>query len=123
MKEEENYWDEMKTNPKSFYSHIKKLQKSSLSVGPFLDKDGNQLPESSSETLNKVFCSVFTSPDQSQNISDHEAFFSHDTSHSSEGRYVVLADISITPEEVNAAINAQSLDSATGPDGIPAIFD
>ncbi len=67
-------WSDMKRNPKAFYSYISRVRKSEGGVGPFVDSDGNLIAESTAETLNTQFCSVFSNTDPSQ-----ERIFIHDT--------------------------------------------
>ena len=72
-----------------------------------------------SEILNEQFKSVFTTPMGHMQINKPDEFFSTTALH----REMVTIDyIDIKEEDVISAIDEMSLNSATGPDGLPAIL-
>ena len=57
--------DEMKANPKVFFSYAKARQKTAARIGPFLDPDTGELnldPDSSAKCLSEQYSAVFSQP-------------------------------------------------------------
>ena len=105
--------DAIKSNPKFFFSYAKKFSKISTKVGPLLNTK-NQYTSSStelSELLRKQYESVFS-----------EKMPTHTYAEQAQNAPVYLSDIELSETEIIAAIDELSVNSSSGPDGIPAIL-
>ena len=111
-KKEMQVIEKIKTNPRAFYSYEKKKRKTLTTIGPLLDSN-NKLqsdPKIMSNILQEQYKKAFSEPNSgdanqpapdSSNVPD-------------------LSDITISEEEILKAIDELRLNSAPGPDKIPA---
>ena len=100
-----------KSNPKSFYSYINSAKKTRRKIGPLKNSEGIAVtnPRELAQILNKQYVSVFTRSDYIEDADGPEATTE-----------VQLDDVIITPQRVAEAIDKLKVQSASGPDGIPA---
>ena len=104
--------EKIKTNPRAFYSYEKRQRKTLTTIGPLLDAN-NKLqsdPKIMSNILQEQYKKAFSQPDSGD--ANQPA---SDTSNVPE-----FSDITISEEEIIKAIDELSLNSAPGPDKIPA---
>ena len=103
----------IKTNPRFFFSYAKQFSVTKTKIGPLLNEK-NEYTSSSYEMANilaKQYSSVFSSPCDSpyhNEIDDNEI--------------PTLTDITFTETDLSDAIDELSNTSASGPDGLSAIF-
>lgn len=119
-KQEETAVTEIKKNPRAFYKFASKFSKKQSVIGPFLDKNGESTsaPEELAQILNEQYVSVFSNPDPEKTVYNPKEFFSR-----LDPDKPTLTDITFSTEDIEAAINKLSTDSAPGPDGLsPAIL-
>ena len=113
--EEANAINNIKINPKYFFTYAKKRLKTSSSIGPFkIDKQLITELDGISESLNEQYISSFSSPDQNYHIDDSKLFFSY-----TEENNKLLTDINFTRKMIVDEINNIKNDSAPGPDHFP----
>ena len=108
--------DEIKVNPKSFYSYVRSKSKTKDQVCPLKTENGNMVvkDEDVCEVLNDYFSSVFTREDINCSVTDFPIlrdFFPGDQDD-------VLHDISIDEELVLSKLRKLKLNKAPGIDGI-----
>ena len=112
QKKELEVINKIKTNPRAFFSYAKKKSKVITSIGPLLDKE-NKLqsdPTVMSNILQDQYKTAFSNPDSGEkNQPQQDATNVPD-----------FADINFTEEDVIKAINELGINSAPGPDKIPA---
>ena len=111
-KKEMDVISKIKTNPRAFFSYAKKKSKVITSIGPLLNKE-NKLqsdPTVMSNILQDQYKTAFSDPDSGEKNQPQQ-----DTSHVPD-----FADISFSEEDVLKAINELGINSAPGPDKIPA---
>ena len=104
--------EKIKTNPRAFYTYEKKKRKTLTTIGPLLD-DENKLqsdPTIMSNILQEQYKKAFSQPDSGDAEQPKP-----DTSNVPE-----FSDITFSEDEIIKAINEISLNSAPGPDKIPA---
>ena len=107
--------ERIKTNPKYFYSYAKSFSKVKHTMTTLLN-DKKELVTDQKEMANilqQQFCSVFSDPnhlDTSAPTFNVPPIVTRDT------------EIVLTLEDIEEAISEIKLDSAPGPDGIPAIL-
>ena len=107
---ERNIAKEAKSNPKRFYNYSKKKMKTKSGIADLTEKDGFTASNNREKAvvLNDFFSSVFTREDmQSMPELPKEAFRTK------------LADLTITPKQVEKRLAALKPNKATGPDGFP----
>ena len=112
LKKEKEVVEKIKTNPRAFFTYAKKMSKTYTSIGPLLDSD-NKLqsdPAIMSNLLQQQYTKAFSNPDSGTTDQPQP-----DTSNLME-----LDDIKITEDDIIKAIDAVGLNSAPGPDKIPA---
>ena len=120
MQAEDRVIKEMKENPNIFFRYAQARQKTRAKVGPLLDPESgtlNQDPAFTTEVLSDQYSSVFTQPRAEWDIADIEQFFSVDTSKPT-GH--ILTNLDFTSDHVEYACAELKVNSATGPDGVPA---
>jgi len=103
----------IKTNSKYFFAYAKKFSKIKTKIGPLLNEN-NQYTASSQEMANILktqYDSVFSSPLTS-------SVYSEDAKHAIEH----LIDVEFTATDFQKAIDELSINSSSGPDGVPAIL-
>ena len=102
----------IKTNPRFFFSYAKQFAVTKTNIGPLLNEK-NEFTSSSYEMANilsKQYSSVFSVPSTEQPpITENSAVQS-------------ISDVSFTEHDIIAAIDELRNNSASGPDGISAIF-
>ena len=112
QKKELEVINKIKTNPRAFFSYAKKKSKVITSIGPLLDKE-NKLqsdPTVMSNILQDQYKTAFSNPDSGEKNQPQQ-----DTTNVPD-----FADINFTEEDVIKAINELGINSAPGPDKIPA---
>ena len=107
--------DKIKVNPKYFYSYAKSFSKVKQSITALLNSDKKLVTERKelANILQQQFCSVFSdthNPDKSLPTFAVPPLSSDDT------------ELVLTKELILEAISEIKLDSAPGPDGIPAVL-
>ncbi|NEQ69831.1 MAG: hypothetical protein F6K21_30935 [Symploca sp. SIO2D2] len=114
---EQSVADQVKINPKFFFSYVNSKKTASPSVGP-LKNENNEIINNTSEMadiLNKFFVSVFTEEDQRE-IPTPDSIFNNNKDPLVSGR--------ITREEVLTALDSMNKNSSPGPDGVhPHVLD
>ena len=108
----------MKENPKAFYKFARARQTTKTRVGPFLDPSTNQpngSPDYCCSALKAQYDSVFAKPRQSWQVHDFHDHFKEETPDNRN-----LTDINFSPADIEAACLQLSVQSAAGPDGVPA---
>ena len=103
----------IKTNPKYFFSYAKQFSTTRSKIGPLLNRLNEYTSNSleMAEILSSQYSSVFSKPSPSP----------YDTM-IEDPNVPTITDIDITEEDVIAAIDELSNTSASGPDGLTAIF-
>ena len=102
----------IKTNPRFFYSYAKQYSVVKSKIGPLLN-DRNEYTKSSYEMANilsRQYSAVYSTP--RANIWSNE----------SDDTIPTISDIFFTEEDIKDAIDELRNNSASGPDGIAAIF-
>ena len=118
--EESRAIDNIKQNPKYFFSYCKRYSKTKTQIGPLKTDMGSLTkdPKETSQLLLHQYNSVFSSPQAEAVIHDPASFFTEDTSH----HRPCLTDIDVTEEDISRAIKELKPNAAAGPDGVPAIL-
>ena len=109
--------EKIKSNPKFFYSYAKSFSQIKSSINMLLDKDGNIVTGKSemANILQEQFSSVYSDPNSPSIVQpdfhcpDIKTPFSE-------------YSLSFTDEDIQESIKEIKLDSASGPDGIPAVL-
>ena len=117
-KEGKQAMENIKTNPKFFYSYCKKFSKANTKIGP-LQSDEGVMSSTSLETCNilaKQYTKAFSQPDTTMTIPNPKEFFTNQNPN------LQLVDIQFGTTEITQAISELSMNSAAGPDGLPAIL-
>lgn len=112
IKKEADVINKIKSNPRAFFTYAKKKSKVITNIGPLLDKN-NKLqsdPTKMSNILQDQYKTAFSDPDSGQKDQPQP-----DTSHVPD-----FSDISFSEEDIIKAINELGINSAPGPDKIPA---
>lgn len=104
----------IKTNPKFFFSYVKKFSKVKESVGPLLNEKLHYTndPKEMADLLSRQYTKVFSVP--SLTHVDPKELFENDTH--------TLTDINFTLVDIISAIKSTRSNSASGPDGLPIIL-
>lgn len=112
LKKELEVINKIKTNPRAFYSYAKKKSKVITSIGPLLDQNKKLQsdPTIMSNILQDQYKTAFSNPDSGEKNQPQK-----DTSHVPD-----FSDISFSEQDVIKAINELGINSAPGPDKIPA---
>jgi hypothetical protein len=120
-KEEQEAVKVIKKNPKFFYKYARKHSQTKSEIGPLLNQDGVPVHSSTqmSEMFRNQFDSVYSTPVPEKIVANPGNFFS--ASHLNPP-YPSLTDIDFSIEDVIKAIDQLKIDSAPGPDAIPAVF-
>ena len=107
--------EKMKSNPKMFFSYIKKFRKSESRIGPLNDKDGvtHSDAKKKANLLQQQYTKAFSDPNKAS--TEHITAVNDRT-------YEPLEDIEFTPEDVIKAIEAIPTAAAPGPDKLPALI-
>ena len=113
MSREHKVIDQIKSNPKAFYSYAKKFLKTTSTVGPLEKVTGGLTndPKEMAYILQNQYKSAFSTPDP--NISNQQP-----TNLIPE---VSSLDIEFSPSDIETVIDEIGLYSANGPDGFPAM--
>ena len=104
----------IKTNPRFFFSYAKQFSVLKSKIGPLLNSQ-NEYANSSYEMANilsRQYSSVFSQP--------RDTAWRHENEN--DGMIPTLTDIVFTEEDIKDAIDELRNSSASGPDGIAAIF-
>ena len=116
--EEARAVENIKTNPKFFFSYANKNKKAKSGIGP-LKVNGKLIttPVEISECLSTQYASVYSTPDPSYKIDDPITFFdlSSETHQS-------LVDIEFDEDMIEKEIDTLRMNSAAGPDQFPAML-
>ena len=115
--EENKAVESIKTNPKYFYSYAKKFSKTRTNIGPLKtpEKTLTTSPSKMAEILSRQYESAFSTPRFQDD--DPSKIFMEPNKDSPK-----LHDIPFTDAELAAAMRELRLNSAAGPDGIPAVL-
>ena len=115
--DEQRAVENIKANPKFFFSYAKKFSKVKTTIGPLINSAKTLIsaPKKMAEILSEQYCSVFSTP-RHENSPPHILFPKEDTTGPS------LTDILFTDEELREAMKELSDNAAAGPDGFPAIL-
>jgi len=111
--------ENIKKNPKFFYSYAQKFSKHRSTIGPLQKPNGDITNEASemANILRQQYESVFSKPCESKKVLQPKQFFSEvDINKPS------LVDIDFTVEDIERAIDKMSANSSAGPDGFSAMF-
>ena len=114
-RKEINAIEKMKTNPRMFFSYVKKFSKTVSKVGPLKDEQGTIHVDAKvkAELLQRQYTKVFSDPSAAS--TDHVNL-------NAEINYPTLEDIDFTEEDVKKAIGSIPTLAAPGPDKLPAII-
>ncbi|MEL7079382.1 MAG: reverse transcriptase family protein [Cyanobacteria bacterium J06582_2] len=116
LHEETKAINNIKSNPKHFYSFARKHQIVKGGIGPL--RINNTLinsPHEICEQLSSQYSSVFSPPNPNQAITDPSAYFNI-----SDPSIPSLTDIHFSPQMIEEEINTIKNNSAPGPDHFPA---
>ena len=115
--EEDRAVENIKRNLKFFYVYARKFSKIKVEIGPLINATNSLItcPEKMAEILAEQYCSVYSQP-QYPDTHPHDLFPNEPLGRSSITR-IIFSD-----EELEAAMNDLSINSAAGPDGFPAIL-
>jgi len=110
--------EKIKSNPKFFYSYAKSLSKIKSRINMLFDSDGEITTDTQkmADLLQEQFSSVFSDPD-SPDVQDPD-FPPPPIQHPQHPDQ----DFKLSDDAITSAIKAIPSDSASGPDGIPAIL-
>ena len=117
--EERNAIDELKSNPRFFYSYAKKKQSTPTGIGPLKRADGSftDNPEEMADLLRIQYESVFSKPKTDFRIENPDVFFFSDN-----GNGPAISDIELTPDDFVKAIDEMPMHCAPGPDTWNSLF-
>ena len=106
--------ENIKTNSRFFFSYAAKFSTSKSKIGPFLEENGDIIDDDKqmSEMLSKQYCSVFSTPVEEVSTELNNVNVEVDE----------LTDLQITQHDIRCAIDELKVNSAAGPDEIPAIL-
>ena len=118
QRKENEALENIKRNPKVFYSYARKQSKSFSGIGPLFDEDGETItkPEDIAEALLKQYNKVFTEPKRVARIEDPTDFFKTTTNDDP------IKTVFFNYQDVRDAIEKLSPSAAAGPDGVPVIL-
>ncbi|XP_076045726.1 uncharacterized protein LOC143027968 [Oratosquilla oratoria] len=117
-KEEIQAISNIKSNPKYFFSYCKKISKAKTKIGPLqLDNGKMSCPQETCSVLAQQYTTVFSQPKAESIVNNPQEFFSVQNNDNPQ-----LNDIHFTKTDVLKAISEIRVNSAAGPDGVPAIF-
>ena len=116
--EENKAVSSIKNNPKYFYSYARKFSKTKTNIGPLKTPENTLTtsPSKMAEILSHQYKSAFSSPRYKDD--DPSKIFVEPTT----GDSPRLHDVPFTDDQLVAAMRELRLNSAAGPDGIPAIL-
>ena len=114
--QEQKAIEAIKKNPKYFFTYIKKFSKTPPSIGPLLNEQKQYAVDSEemANILSKQYSSVFSTPRVT--LQDAKSFFDDTETENS------LHNIVFAEDDIIAAIDELSNNSAAGPDGFPAVM-
>ena len=118
LAEENKAVNNIKTNPKYFYSYARKHQMVKGGIGPL--KVNNKLvtsPQEICENLSAQYSSVYSPPEPTNTITDPISFFTLDNPNMPS-----LVDIEFNEEMIEEEIDSLKNHSAPGPDHFPALL-
>ncbi|XP_076061613.1 uncharacterized protein LOC143037360 [Oratosquilla oratoria] len=117
--EEHQAIENIRHNPKFFYSYCKKFLKTKSQIGPLVTEQGTitDAPKETCQMLAHQYNSVFSIPKTQMEILDPTTFFNQTTTNLNQ-----LTDIRVTEQDIKKAIKELRSNSAAGPDGVPAIL-
>ena len=115
--EEDKAVQNIRRNPKFFYSYAKKFSKLKVGIGPLLNATKSLITcsQKMSEMLADQYSSVFSQPKYPGTL-PHELFPDEPLNGSS------ITKILFSDEELEEAMDELSVNAAAGPDGFPAIL-
>lgn len=117
IRDEEKAVENIKRNPKYFYTYAKKFSKLKVGIGPLVDVAGALIacPIKMAEILAEQYKSVFSQP-RYPNSDPHDLFPDLPQQERS------ITRLSFSDAELESAMAELSSNSAAGPDGFPAIL-
>ena len=112
LQKENDALEQMKKNPKYFYSFVKKFNQTVNKIGPLKDNKDNLIndPEAKANILQDQYTKVFSNPNIINDIHIEPKLCNE------------LLDITITTDDIVKAIKDIPPNAAPGPDKIPAIL-
>ena len=108
-----NAIENMKKNPKYFYSYVKKFNQVVSKIGPLKDAQGNlnNEPETKANLLQDQYTKVFSNPENANpNVENKNVNLEE------------IHDFDISLKDITSAIKDIPINAAPGPDKIPAIL-
>ncbi|XP_076028773.1 uncharacterized protein LOC143017781 [Oratosquilla oratoria] len=117
--EENQAIENIKHNPKFFYSYFKEFLKTKSQIGPLVTDQGTTTddPRETCQMLAYQYNSVFSIPKKQSEIPEPTTFFNQATMNQTQ-----LTDLQVTVEDIKKEIKELRINSAAGPDGVPAIL-
>ncbi|KAK4314878.1 hypothetical protein Pmani_013871 [Petrolisthes manimaculis] len=107
----------IKENPRYFFQYAKRYLRTREQIGPLLTEEGIQKePQQICEALSAQYQKVFNSPDKRKMVINPQAFFQEIPEHDEP------MDITVTVEDITKALKELRVNSALGPDGVPAVL-
>ena len=118
INEENRAVNNIKQNPKYFFSYCKRFSKIKTQIGPLRNNEGNIStdPKASCNLLLQQYSSVFSAPQPHKIIPNPIEFFTE------EAHQAHLTNFAVTAEDIEKSIKELKPNSAAGPDGVPAIL-
>lgn len=109
----------IKNNPKYFFSYCKKFSKAKTKVGPLQAANGelSRSPQETCNILSQQYTRVFSKPRNAKTIQNPQDFFAVHSYNDPN-----LGDVQFTADDIQKAISELRVNSAAGPDGVPAIL-
>jgi hypothetical protein len=119
QEEESKAVENIKKNPKYFYSFAKKYSTTKSGIGPFLDNANTIISDNSvmADMLKLQYEEVFNKPSHNHIVEDPTIFFEDLNL-----QKPTLTEIDFTTDDIVQAMDALSTNSAPGPDAIPAML-
>ena len=118
LRDEQQAVNNIKSNPKYFYSYARKHQAIKASIGPLkINENFLRAPEDICKALLEQYSSVFSTPNPSSEITNPADYFNMAHSHHS-----ALCDIEFNEVTIENEISLLKNNSAAGPDHFPILL-
>ncbi|XP_076057215.1 uncharacterized protein LOC143034751 [Oratosquilla oratoria] len=117
--EENQALENIKHNPKFFYSYCKKFLKTKSQIGPLVtdQRTTTDDPRETCQMLTHQYNIVFSIPKKQSEIPESTTFFNQATTNQTQ-----LTDLQVAVEDSKKATKELWINSAAGPNGVPAIL-
>jgi len=108
--------ENIKSNPKYFYSYAKQFSTTKVEVGPLIDDSSNIVNSNfeMAKLLMKQYEKAFSTPDKNKIVQDPISFFN-----CLDYSKPTFTDFVFSPQDISQAIDELKLSSAPGPDSVP----